>query len=327
MAARCPTRKTYVKTKTAEIRSAAKNGRRSYASAASTSAPSMTTANAPGITAANNHNLNQKQSAAISVAINFAIRHEAVRPGVFQNTLSKILKKNGVPDVIIPLDVLGDIGLMNANIISGADVDVSVKNVNGVNVEASTSRNVNVNESNVNESNVSMETEVIGVKRVREDDNESNSSSSGPSAKHKAPRVVEVNENEIEVNDNESEANLAAEVVSNPGATPKATSASVTRQPKSHKPPKKLGMSLFYSVNAKNLPRQMNHEQLVDQIYSKKQVKFQFTGNYTNDHIKTLILTKEFDLARFEMQPVDRDRFISITNGFVKLGNKIQSRN
>ena len=294
----------------------------------------MTTANAPGTTAAINPNLNQKQSAAISVAINFAIRHEAVRPGVFQNTLSKILKKNGVPDVIIPLDVLGDIGLMNANIISGADVDVSVKDVNGVNVEASTSRNVNVNESNVNkndESNVSMETEVIGVKRVREDDNESNSSSSGPSAKHKAPRVVEVNENEIEVNDNvrardASEANLAAEVVSNPGASPKATSASITRQPKSHKPPKKLGMSLFYSVNAKNLPRQMNHEQLVDQIYSKKQVKFQFTGNYTNDHIKTLILTKEFDLARFEMQPVDRDRFISITNGFVKLG-KIQSRN
>ena len=106
MAARCARRKAIIKNTAKGIRSQSRARPSSFAQA--------TTSNQ---TIQNNSQINLPQHApwpgtptkhitVLHAAIIFANMREIVQPGTFQDTFSKILAKNGLPDVLIPDDVL-----------------------------------------------------------------------------------------------------------------------------------------------------------------------------------------------------------------------------
>ena len=105
MAARCARRKTIVKNTSKGIRSQSKARPANFAQAATVNNSS----NSPQINIPQHTpwpGTPSKHTTVIHAAIIYANLREMIQPGTFQETFTKILTKNGLPDVLIPEDVL-----------------------------------------------------------------------------------------------------------------------------------------------------------------------------------------------------------------------------
>ena len=279
MAARCARRKAIMKNTAKGIRSQSQARPSNYAQA--TTSNTSTTNSAP-------FNLPQqapwpgtptKHITVIHAAIIFANMREIVQPGTFQDTFSRILAKNGLPDVLIPDDVLVPHEMAKLGLSSN------------------TSNNNNDENEDVPEEDMTGVHEFDNRKRNHEHD--SDDSDSVSNANTKAVRREETT--------SAPQQTVPVEQASTSGAT----AGTQSLQPSS------LGLKL-YSASSFNVPKKATNQQLIGFIKSK-QLKYQYTVSHPEQTVHDSIMKGEIVLIRTPIQPVVATKFKSIRQGYYNL--------